>query len=337
MSKFRDKRPPELTTTSTKTQHCYNDAALEGVAANVKLLLKLIQDHKDACKTQRNDGKRMLRVAGMMTIIDMVRTRIQKCQSFGTKQAEFARSSPVQSPKDKRLSESIMFDEKEGLKRELGATLAARKSLEIMCSSLGKEKEIMTGELTKKAHELAEMEEHINNLKAQNETLLEKVHECAEVHKDEEKEKETQGTIELQEHHKSLSKQLFKSLDEYRSMKRMLNDACEENIAMQSTMEELGAKVGCSLEKIRNYKQHLTIESDEIVDIEEGISELEHMLKCFELNEKRNGKKGVNTQILVETWPENRAFEARRRGCALGPKRALWVFDAKALDLLEEW
>ncbi|KAI3824585.1 hypothetical protein L1987_06048 [Smallanthus sonchifolius] len=292
MSNFRDKRPPELTATSTHTQHYYDDAALEGVAANVKLLLKLIQDHKDACKTQRNDGKRMLRVAGMMTIIDMVRTRIQKCQSFGTKRAELSRSSSIQSPKDKRLTDSVTIDDKESLKRELSANLAARKSLEIMCSSLGKEKEIMMGELTKKAHELAEMEEHINNLKAQNETLLEKVHECAEVHKDEQKEKETQGTIELQQHNKSLSKQLLKSLDEYRSMKRKLKDAHEENVAMQSTMEEMGVKVICSLEKIRNYRQHLTTESDEIVDIEEGISELEHMLKCFELNEKRNGKKG---------------------------------------------
>ncbi|KAM0054755.1 hypothetical protein Hdeb2414_s0006g00198401 [Helianthus debilis subsp. tardiflorus] len=298
MSKLRDKRPPELTATSTNTQQNYDDAALEGVAANVKLLLKLIQDHKDACKTQRNDGKRMLRVAGMMTIIDMVRTRIQKCQSFGTKRAEFPRSSPVQSPnKDKRLSDSTTNDDKESLKRELSANLAARKSLEIMCSSLGKEKEIMMGELTKKAHELAEMEEHINHLKAQNETLLEKVHECAEVHKEEEKEKETQGTIELQEHNKSLSKQLLKLLDEYRSMKRKLKDAHEENTAMQATMEEMGVKVSCSLEKIRNYRQHLTTESDEIVDIEEGMTELEHMLKCFELNGKKGGEHVKKTHI----------------------------------------
>ncbi|KAI3741558.1 hypothetical protein L1987_59232 [Smallanthus sonchifolius] len=260
MNKYRDKRPPDSIATSTHTQHYYDDAALEGVAANVKLLLKLIQDHKDACKTQRNDGKRMLRVAGMMTILDMVRTRIQKCQSFGTKRAELPRQSPIQSPKDKRLTESITGDEKESLKRELNASLAARKSLEVMCSSLGKEKEIMMGELTKKAH-------------------------------DEGKGKETQGTAELQERNKSLSKQLLKSLDEYRSMKRKLTEVHEENMMMQSTMEEMGAKVSCSLEKIQHYRQHLTTESDEILDIEEGVSELEHMFKCFELNEKRHGKK----------------------------------------------
>ncbi|PWA96643.1 hypothetical protein CTI12_AA038350 [Artemisia annua] len=292
MDKFRDKRPPDIIATSTHTQN-YDDAALEGVAANVKLLLKLIQDHKDACKTQRNDGRRMLRVAGMMTILDMVRTRIQKCQSFGTKRTELPRMSPIQSPKDKRLNEAFMVDDKENLKRELNANLAARKSLEIMCSGLGKEKEIMAGELAKKAHELAEMEEHINDLKAQNETLLEKVHECAEVHKDDEKEKGIQGTIELQERNKSLSNQLLKSLDGYRSMKRKLKEVCDENTAMQSTMEEMGVKVSASLEKIRNYRQHLKTESDEIADIEEGISELEHMFKCFELNEKKHGKKSI--------------------------------------------
>lgn len=280
-----------------------------GVAPNVKLLLKLIQDHKDACKTQRNDGRRMLRVAGMMTILDMVRTRIQKCQSFGTNRAELARHSPIQSPKDKRLAESIIGDEKENLKRELNATLAARKSLEKMCSSLGKEKEIMAGELTKKAHELLEMEEHINHLKAQNETLLEKVKECAEVHKDEGKGKETQGTIELQERNNELSKQLVKSLDKYRSMKRKLTEVQEENAMMQATMEEMAVKVGCSLEKIQTYKQHLTTESDEIADIEEVVAELEHKFKCFGLNEKKHGKKGgehVKTPyIQSQKMPEN--------------------------------
>ncbi|KAL8192278.1 hypothetical protein R6Q57_027945 [Mikania cordata] len=295
MSKFREKRPPELKAISTHT-HFFDDAALEGVAANVKLLLKLIQDHKEACKTQRNDGRRMLRVAGMMTILDMVRTRIQKCQSFGTKRGEFSRQSPIQSPKDKRLSEPLIGDEKENLKRELGANLAARKSLEIMCSSLGKEKEIMMGELTKKAHELTEMEEHINHLKAQNEMLLEKVQECADVHKDEGKGKETQGTIELQERNNLLSKQLLKSLDQYRSMKRQFTEVQEENMMMQSTMEEMTVKVGCSLEKIQNYRQHLTTESDEMADIEEGVSELEHMFKCFELNGKKHGKKSEHVK-----------------------------------------
>lgn len=262
MSKFKDKRPPQLLATSTPEQNSYDDAALEGVAANVKLLLKLIQDHKEACKTQRNDGRRMLRVAGMMTILDMVRTRIQNCQSFGTKRPNGLGPFGVQSPKDKpRSTDSLTADDQEKLKRELSANLAARKSLEIMCSGLGKEKDIMMRELAKKAHELSEMEEHINDLKAQNETLLEKVSQCAQMHKHDEKE----------------------SLDEYRLMKRKVKEVQEENMAMHATMEEMGSKVGTSLDKIRTYRQHLNNNNgDEIVDIEEGILELEHMFKCFE-------------------------------------------------------
>ncbi|XP_076896666.1 uncharacterized protein LOC143549704 [Bidens hawaiensis] len=290
MSKFKDKRPLDPIKVSTEPQNNYDDAALEGVAANVKLLLKLIQDHKDACKKQQNDGKRMLRVARMMTILEMVQTRIQNCQSFGTKQSDLLKSSPCHSPKDKRPADPATFDEKETLKRELSASLATRKSLEMMCSSLGKEKEIMMCELTKKAHELAEMEEHINNLKQQNETLLERVKGCADVYKHEGKRKETQGTLELQDRNNSLSEQLLKSLDEYRSMRRELTDAQEENTVMRSTLEEMGVKVSCSLEKIQNYRRRLTSETDEIVDIEEGVTELEHMFKCFELNEKKNGK-----------------------------------------------
>ncbi|KAI3709978.1 hypothetical protein L2E82_39750 [Cichorium intybus] len=275
MSKFKDKRPPQLAT-STPQQHSYDDAALDGVAANVKLLLKLIQDHRDACKTHRNDGRRMLRVAGMMTILDMVRTRIQNCQSFGTKQSDGLGSagpfghSPAQSPKDKqRSTDMLTIDEKGKLKRELSASSASRKSLEVMCSSLGKEKEIMLRELAKKAHELSEMEEHINDLKAQNETLLGKVLQCAEMHKHDE------------------NKEVLKSLDEYRLMKRKVMEVHEENMAMQATMEEMGTKVSASLYKIRNYRQHLKNDSDEIVDIEEGILELEHMLKCFEKNSSK--------------------------------------------------
>nr|GEW17608.1 hypothetical protein [Tanacetum cinerariifolium] len=123
------------------------------------------------------------------------------------------RLSPIQTPKDKRLNEALMVDDKENLKRELNANLATHKSLEIMRSRLGKEKEIMARELVKKAHELTEMEKNINDLKAQNDTLLEKVHQCAEVHKDDEKEKGIQGIIELKQRSKSLFCQLLKSLD----------------------------------------------------------------------------------------------------------------------------
>ncbi|PWA35716.1 myosin heavy chain-related protein [Artemisia annua] len=123
-----------------------NDSALEGVAANIKLLLKLVQDHKEACQKNTNDGRRMLRVAGMMTILDLVRTRIQKCQSFGVQRAALRRcNSDIRAcvEKDKAPTDSMLDDQKEMLKRELNVSMTARKTLEKMCSSLGKEKEIM--------------------------------------------------------------------------------------------------------------------------------------------------------------------------------------------------
>ncbi|KAI3697637.1 hypothetical protein L6452_30732 [Arctium lappa] len=290
-------RSPDLVPSSSTMAEQYDDSALDGVAANVKLLLKLVLDHKDACQTHKNDGRRMLRVAGMMTILDMVQTRIQKCQSFGIKRGALRRCNsdirncPGHYEKEKGSSmEMVTVDDKDQkLKRELSGSIAARKSLEIMCSSLGKEKEIMMGELARKAHELAEMEDHINNLKAQNDTLLEKVKDCAEVYEPEHK--EAQGNTALQVRNKTLSDQLMRSLNGYRIMKRKLIEAHEENLLMQSTMEEIGTKVGVSLEKIRKYRQNHDEHSEELADIEEGISELEHMSKCLDVGDRKHGMK----------------------------------------------
>ncbi|KAK4440208.1 hypothetical protein Salat_0355700 [Sesamum alatum] len=285
MSGFQVNSSSEFGRTTSHPQQQYDDSALEGVAAHVKLLLKLIKDHKDACdnKEKKNDARRMLRVATMMTILDTIRSRIQKCQSFG----------------GKRYAGD---DEKDKLRRELGASLAARKSLEIMCSSLGKEKEIMAAELLKKVHELSEMEELINDLKDQNETLLEKVRECALKHRDESsddclggrggggggggEEGEAQGNASLQERNKVLSEQLLRSLDGNRSMKMKLRDAEEENVMMQSAMDEMRAEVVTSLERVRSFKERMLVSSESNippVDVQEEIVALENMFECFQM------------------------------------------------------
>lgn len=250
----------------------------------MKLLLKLIKDHKDACdnKEKKNDGRRMLRVATMMTILDTVRSRIQKCQSFG----------------GQRSAVEAVADEKEKLRRELSASMAARKSLEIMCSSLGKEKEIMAAELSKKVHELSEMEELINDLKEQNETLLEKVRECGLKHRDErcdgglgggggEGESQGNAALQLQERNKALSEQLLRSLDGNRSMKMKLRDAEEENVMMQSAMDEMRAEVVTSLERVRSFKERMLVSSTSNIppplDVQEEIVALENMFECFQM------------------------------------------------------
>lgn len=295
MHRIRTHSSPELVPSSMDNNQ-HDDSSLEGVAATVKLLLKLIQDHKEACAKEQNSSQRMLRVAGMMTILENIRTRIQNCQSFGKKkEAELRRCNtdfrPSHVPRDKRPTEPI--DEKEKLRRELTGSLAARKSLEVMCSSLGKEREIMTAELARKVHECNEMEELVNDLRAQNKTLLVKVQEYAAEHKEKKPSSggDVQANAALQERNNELSEKLLRSLDGYRSAKRRLREAQEENTTMRATMEEMGIEVGDSLERIRGFKQRMAIGSEQPVDIEEEISELEHMFESFEMKVLKHGQK----------------------------------------------
>ena len=284
------------------SEHQYDDSALEGVAANVKLLLKLIQDHKDACKKGQKDSRRMLRVAGMMTVLDNVRDRIKKCQSFGNKssQAELRRCNTdvkANPPKDKRIAAGVADDDKENLRKDLNASLAARKSLEIMCSSIGKEKEIIAAELARKNYELSELEEHANDLRAQNRTLLGKVRELAAEHEykkfGDESSKAQINAADLRVRNKALSYQLQKSFDGYHSMKRRLRETQEEAIVMCETMEEMSEKVGAGLEHVRAMKQQIETKSDDdkLVALKEGTTEVEHVFEHLEMLVSKHGQR----------------------------------------------
>lgn len=176
-----------------------------------------------------------------------------------------------------------------------------------MCSSFGKEKAIMEAELSKKVHELSEMEELINGLKAQNEALRQKVQLCASQHKEKKFSggdggvggKEPQVAAVLQERNKALSEQLLRSLDGYRSMKRKLIVAQEENVLMHSTMDEMGVKVVKSLERVRSLKERMSSNSgsESPVDVQEEIVALESMFECFQmLVEKHDKKQGEFVQ-----------------------------------------
>ncbi|KAK1375540.1 myosin heavy chain, striated muscle [Heracleum sosnowskyi] len=280
----------------------YDDSALEGVAANVKLLLKLIQDHKDACKKGQKDSRRMLRVAGMMTVLDNVRDRIKKCQSFGNKssQAELRRCNTdvkANPPQDKKSAAGIADDEKERLRKDLNASLAARKRLEVICSSIGKEKEIMAAELARKNYELSELEEHSNDLREQNRTLLWKVRELAAEREyktfDNENSKAQGSTADLQARNKALSEQLLRYVDGYRSMKRNLREIKEEAIVMRETVEEMSEKVAAGLEHVRALKQEIQTESDsdQLIICKEGTSEVEHVFECLEMLVSKHGQR----------------------------------------------
>nr|XP_004294034.2 PREDICTED: uncharacterized protein LOC101298871 [Fragaria vesca subsp. vesca] len=285
MSRIRAFSSPSVLPPSSSTSHIEvppEDHSLEGIAANVKLLLKLIQDQNEA---KDNDARKTQRVAGMISIIDDVKSRIQKSQKVGRK-AELRRCNtdlrPNAPPKDKRSHEPVT-DEKEKLRRSLSASLAARKSLEIMCTSLGKEKEIIAKELARKVQEFQGMEEHINDLRAQNEKLLAKVKACASEHKENKcgggEVNATHGNAALQERNKELSEQLLKSLDGCRSLKRKIKVAQKENDAMHLAMGEIGMDVQDGLDRIHCLKEGIAAGN---ADIEEEFSALEHLFEsCY--------------------------------------------------------
>lgn len=272
----------------------YDDSALEGVAANVKLLLKLIQDHKHACNKGQKDSRRMLRVAGMMTVLDNVRTRIQKCQSFGNKRSE---AELKRCTSDVKLNRSFSkdgktADETEALSKQLNASLAAQKSLEVMCSILGQEKEIMVKELARKNSELSALEEHIDDIKTQNSSLLQKVKEFATGQSDKAGEgiNESQGNVDLQEQNKVLSQQLLRSLDGYRYMRKLQNSQ-EETLQLRETMEEISEKAIAGLQRIRELKKQNDKESDTAVDLKECTTELENVFQSLQEMVSKHGQK----------------------------------------------
>ncbi|GKU99930.1 hypothetical protein SLEP1_g12705 [Rubroshorea leprosula] len=282
-----------------------------GLATNVKLLLKLIQENNEASAREQDDHRKPQRMAGMITILDDVRTRIQKSQSMIGKRsmAELRRCNtdlrPNHSvPRDRKPQEPVM-DEKERLRRELTASLVARKSLEAMCSSLGKEKEIMASELAKKVQELNESEELIEGLKAQNETLLGKVQACAAEHKDRKCEGvEAQENAALMERNKALSEQLLRSLDGYRSLKRKYQNLRDENVGIQETLMEMGVEVAEGLGRIQGFRQRLASKEARPVDIEEEISALAEMLESFQMkiskqSERKSGWDKLKSKLIA--------------------------------------
>ncbi|KAJ4981507.1 hypothetical protein NE237_032344 [Protea cynaroides] len=308
MSKIRAHSSPDLLPASASSVSP-EEHTLEGVATIIKVLLKLVQDHNEV--GNREDGRRMQRVAGMMTILDDVKHRIQKSQSFGKRrEAELRRchteirrttnttefkSSYI--PKDKRPPPpEPITNEEQRLRKELNASSAARKSLEMMFSSLGKEKEIMVSELARKVQELKDTEEHLNDLRAQNEKLLAKVKLCTSEHKDqrcdggEVHHQDNIGT-DLQDRNKELSEQLLRTLDRYKSLKRKLKDTQEENATLHAKMAEMAVDVEAGIDKIHEFQQRITDRKERPVEIEAALSALEHMFRCFEMKVSKVCKK----------------------------------------------
>lgn len=257
----------------------------EGISTNVKLLLKLVQDHNEANSKQRDEWKAQ-RVTTMMAILDDVKTRILKAQQQSSGKKELRRCNTELKPRQ-GLNKSPTkpppndSDDVQKLRKDLSASMAARKSLQMMCSSLGKEKEIMAVELSRKAYELTEMEELISDLKAQNEKLLKKVQNCAVEHKKEDGDRGGGGGgdkgMPLQGRNKELSEQLLKSIDGYRSLKRRYKEVQEENGIMRQVLKDSAEEVNAGAQRLMELHEKVTGEDE--VNLENEITELEKLFQ----------------------------------------------------------
>ena len=294
MSRIRAFSSPDLvpsdsgsvTSPTRTTEHqSHETSGLEGISTNVKLLLKLVQDHNEANSKQRDEWKAQ-RVNTMMAILDDLKTRILKAQqqssSSGKKELRRCntelkpRQDLNKSPTKPPLNDP---DDVQKLRKDLSASMAARKSLQMMCSSLGKEKEIMAIELSRKAYELTEMEELISDLKTQNEKLLKKVQNCAVEHKKEDGDGGGGGDedMPLQGRNKELSEQLLKSIDGYRSLKRRYKEVQEENESMRQVLKDSAEEVNAGAQRLMELHEKVTREDE--VDLEMEITELEKLFQ----------------------------------------------------------
>ncbi|CAN1302427.1 hypothetical protein LINPERPRIM_LOCUS25450 [Linum perenne] len=258
-----------------------------GISANVKLLLKVIQDHNEA-SSREYDERKPQRVAGMITILDDIKGRLEKSQSTSKKRVAQLRrcntdlrpnrAGQKQVEKKPDQTSMNMIDDKEKLKKQLSLSLAARKSR--------KEKVIMGAELARRVSELSEMEEMVNLLKAQNDTLLSKLQTSdqsnSEIHNG--------NNVALQDRNKVLSDQLLKSLESYKALKRKFKSAKEESSRFRETV---GEEAATGLAKIRSLKVRMVNKVDECVNIDGEICALEEIFEQFMVKvlEDKSGKR----------------------------------------------
>ncbi|MED6168287.1 hypothetical protein PIB30_010345 [Stylosanthes scabra] len=262
-----------------------DDRGLEGVATNIKLLLKLIEDYNGG---KESDQHKIQRVNGIMSILDETRGRIQRFQLNNIKtnmiKRELRRTcSDIKSSSVVIAREKTITDEKERMRRELQSSFVVRQSLQALCSSLGKEKQIMASELARKAQELAEMEEFVSDLKKQNKMLMHKLKECSNnadlVEIDQGG--NNKGNVALHEMNKTLTERLQMSLDGYRNLKMKYMDTQEENRDIHADIEEMEVQVQAGIQRIRdlmNIAETVGTSDEERKPMKEQILALEQIL-----------------------------------------------------------
>ncbi|KAL1366038.1 hypothetical protein HN51_013952 [Arachis hypogaea] len=229
-----------------------DERGLEGVATNIKLLLKLIEDYNGS---KESDQHKIQRVNGIMSILDETRGRVQRFQMNNMKTNKINRelrrsNSDIKSSSVVIAREKTITDEKERMRRELQSSFVVRQSLQALCSSLGKEKQIMACELARKAQELAEMEELVADLKEQNEMLMKKLNSNIKID-----EGGNRNNVVLHEMNRTLTHQLQISLDGYRSLKIKYMETQEENRDIHADMEEMEVQVQAGIQRLQGLKK----------------------------------------------------------------------------------
>ncbi|KAL3504105.1 hypothetical protein ACH5RR_033946 [Cinchona calisaya] len=214
-----------------------------------------------------------------------------------------ANVKPVHNPRDCNQVEEL---DENNLLKELVTSLAARESLETMCLRLEKERKFLAGELAKKVEELNVMEEIVNDLKAQNEKLFEKVKESYALDRRENTfglvvGAEIQAHAILKQRNRTLSDHLLRALEGYRLLKKKLKEAVEENFEARSTMQELVVEVRASMERLRGFKEQISSGIDCSDSIEEEFAQLEHIFEYLLMQVTKHGKKEITENIKVKT------------------------------------
>ncbi|CAN1227607.1 hypothetical protein LINGRAPRIM_LOCUS1205 [Linum grandiflorum] len=191
----------------------------------------------------------------MITILDDIKGRLEKSQSSTKKRvAQLRRCNTDLRPnrgvqKPEKKPDVILPDDK---------------------------KEIMGAELARRVSELSEMEEMVNLLKAQNDTLLSKLKSSSAAKEDP---NNNNNIVALQERNKVLTDQLLKTLESYKGLKKKFKSAKEESSRFRATVEE---EATAGLARIRSLKStRMNHKSGGSVDIDGEICALEEIFQKF--------------------------------------------------------
>ncbi|CAA6671778.1 unnamed protein product [Spirodela intermedia] len=263
MSNLRAGSSPDFLP-SSDTDLLDDDLVLQGAASKVRLLLKLVQDY------EADLGKAQCSMAGILCVLDEVTSGLERFHAPARRRkAELRRCStdlcrsgepPLQASTGKGpgLPETTTVEENQRLRKELSASLTMQKNLQKI-----------------KAQELQDIEEHLSDVKAQNERLLEKVRlsACEQY---------------LIDRNNTLSEQLIRTLDGYRALKRKVKDLQEEKAKVQEKVAEMAARMSKGFCHIRDFCRRLATgmgnapaEDD---DVEEDISSIENVLRGLMAN-----------------------------------------------------